>query len=168
MSPRPTRRAVLLSGAALVVLRPARALAAAPADVEALNALLSTEHAVIYDLSAAGATLPDVPRASVLAHYDEHRARRDALTQRIRALGGTPVAAAAAYADPVAGADGRADIEAIERAAVQAYYGAIAVVADAKARSLLADAYVTECRHWALARTYAGLSGAPLAFVTGA
>ena len=68
MSRRPTRRAVLLSGAALFLLRPDRALAAAPADVEVLNALLATEHAVIYDLSAAGATLPVGPRATVLAH----------------------------------------------------------------------------------------------------
>ena len=168
MNPRPTRRTVLLCAAAVAVWRPAPGYAAGPDDAKLLNTLLAIEHAVIYDLSAAGATLPIGRRAQVLTHYDEHRIRRDALTVRITALGGAPVAALAAYADPVAGANALADIETIERAGVQGYHGAITVVADTLARDLCAQAFIAECRHWALARAAAGLPGAPVAFVTGA
>lgn len=167
MSLRPTRRAVLLSGVALAVFRPVSAGAAAIDDAAALNALLATEHAVIYDLAAAGATLPVPGRAMVLAHYDEHRARRDLLVQRIHALGGTPVAALPAYADPDPAAYGNADIVVVERAAVRAYHGAIAVVGDASARALCVPAFVAEARHLALALAATGRAGAPSAFVTG-
>lgn len=136
-------------------------------DVDALNAVLAVEHAAIFDLSAAGATLPLPARTPVLAHYDDHRRGRDALTARIRKLGGTPVAALPAYADPLAGGDAYQDIITVERAAVQAYAAAIAIVVDSAARTLCAEGFVAECRHLAKARAAAGQAGAPEAFVTG-
>ncbi|MEO6712715.1 MAG: ferritin-like domain-containing protein [Mycobacteriales bacterium] len=167
MTPRPTRRAVLLAGAALAVVRPTSALAAPADDVAALNALLAVEHAAIYDLAAAGGTLSLVTRAVVVRHYDEHRARRDVLTQRIRVLGGAPVAALPAYADPVLGPDGTADIVAVEAACVQAYHAAIGSVADQLSRRICATAFIDECRHLALAKSAGGQAGAPDPFVTG-
>jgi hypothetical protein len=145
-----------------------QALAADGDDVAALNTLLATEHAVIFDLATAGATLPAAARATVLQHYDEHRARRDELTRHIRRLGGAPVAALAAYADPAGAARGPAAVIAVEAAAVRAYHASIATVGDTDARVLCAQAFVTEARHLALARSAAGLAGAPAAFVTGA
>lgn len=167
MTIRVNRRAVLIGTAVTLIARPGAAHAAAADDVAALNKVLETDHAAIYDLAAAGATLPLAVRATVLRHYDEHRARRDALEQRIRALGGSPAAALPAYADPVAGADPTADIVRVEQACVQAYRAAVAVVTDPTARQLCARAFIDEARHLALARSAAGLAGAPTAFVTG-
>ena len=167
MNVRPTRRAVLVSGVLLAVVRAAPSRAAVADDTGALNALLATEHAVIYDLAAAGATLPQAARALVLAHYDEHRARRDLLTARIRGLRGMPVAALPAYADPDLKSRGSADIVVIEQAAVRAYHGAIGVVREASARDLCAAAFLAESQHLALARVAAGRAGVPVSFVTG-
>jgi hypothetical protein len=165
-----TRRAVLRAGTLAVVSPagwPGRALAAATDDIGALNGLLAMEHAAIYDLAAAGATLTVPARAVVFGHYDQHRARRDLLEQHVRRLGGAPVAALAAYADPVAGPLGPAGVVAVEQACVQGYHAAVAVVADAGARELCSQAFVTEAAHLALARAATGAAGAPVAFVTG-
>lgn len=174
MTERPSRRIFIAigiaGGAAAAAAAGARVRPAAAADngdTAALNTLLATEHAVVYDLATAGATLSLSARATVLRHYDEHRARRDALTARIRSLGGAPVAALAAYGDPAPTAAGAAEIVAVEAAAVRAYHASIASVHDATARLLCAQAFVTESRHLALARAAAGFAGAPTPFVTG-
>ena len=167
MTPRLTRRSVLLAGIAVAAVRPSAAIATPRDDAAALNTVLAVEHAAIFDLAAAGATMPLAVRATVLRHYDEHRARRDTLTQRILALGGAPVAALPAYADPVSGPDGTADIVAVERASVRAYHAATGLLADAASRRLCATAFIDESRHLALARSAAGQAGAPGPFVTG-
>lgn len=163
-----SRRALLIAAALLAVVRAEPAHAVEVGDVAALNGLLTTEHAVIYDLAAAGATVPVAVRAAVLRHYDEHRQRRDELTERIRTLGGAPVAALPAYADPAVSAAGSADFVLVEQAAVRAYHGAISLVSDRAARVLCVEGFVAESRHLALARAAAGLVGAPVPFVTGA
>ncbi|MFE7752277.1 ferritin-like domain-containing protein [Streptomyces sp. NPDC057428] len=76
-----------------------------PADAEPLRAAqaaLAAEHAAVYGYGALGGRLEGARRGDATAAVDAHRARRDALARTVRDLGGTPVAADAAYALPFA------------------------------------------------------------------
>lgn len=63
----------------------------------ALQALLATEHAVIFGYGAVGAMLGGDARREALRAFDAHRARRDALGGLLRDRGVAPAAAASAY-----------------------------------------------------------------------
>ncbi|MFR0356857.1 ferritin-like domain-containing protein [Streptomyces sediminimaris] len=69
-------------------------------ELKALQAALAAEHAAVYGYGVVGGRIREARRAEARSAYDAHRARRDALTRRIRDLGGTPVAAAPGYALP--------------------------------------------------------------------
>ncbi|MEU6356604.1 ferritin-like domain-containing protein [Streptomyces sp. NPDC047072] len=69
-------------------------------ELQALQKALAAEHAAVYGYGVVGGLLREGRRAEALSAYDAHRARRDALTRTVRGLGGTPVAASAAYAMP--------------------------------------------------------------------
>ncbi|MFI6566936.1 ferritin-like domain-containing protein [Streptomyces sp. NPDC050534] len=69
-------------------------------ELKALQAALAAEHAAVYGYGVVGGRIREGRRAEARSAYDAHRARRDALTRRVRDLGGTPVAAAPAYALP--------------------------------------------------------------------
>jgi hypothetical protein len=137
-------------------------------DVALLNAVLTVEHAVVFGIATAGAQLPAAARTQALAYYDAHRRTRDALTERVFALGGSPAAALPAYADVVA-ASPAAAIVALERAAVRAYLDVIGGLHDKPARLLCVTAFGAEAVHLAEARRAAGVppADAATAFVTG-
>ncbi|MET7735476.1 ferritin-like domain-containing protein [Streptomyces sp. NPDC005402] len=86
-------------------------------ELEALQKALAAEHAAVYGYGVVGGRVRADRRAEAKAAYDAHRARRDALVRAVRGLGGTPVAAAAAYAlpfpvpDPAAAVRLAADLE---------------------------------------------------------
>lgn len=63
----------------------------------ALQALLATEHAVIFGYGAAGALLEGDARLQAVRAFDAHRVRRDVLGALLRDRGGQPLAAAPAY-----------------------------------------------------------------------
>lgn len=69
-------------------------------ELEALQEALAAEHAAVYGYGVVGGRIREGRRAEATAAYDSHRARRDALARAISDLGGTPVAASAAYALP--------------------------------------------------------------------
>ncbi|GAA3819778.1 ferritin-like domain-containing protein [Streptomyces coacervatus] len=69
-------------------------------ELKALQAALAAEHAAVYGYGVVGGRIRPGRRTEARSAYDAHRARRDALTREVRDLGGTPVAAAAAYALP--------------------------------------------------------------------
>ncbi|MFF4601182.1 ferritin-like domain-containing protein [Streptomyces sp. NPDC001339] len=69
-------------------------------ELTAVQAALAAEHAAVYGYGVVGGRIADDRRAEARAAYDAHRARRDALHREVRALGGTPPAAAAAYKLP--------------------------------------------------------------------
>ncbi|MEV6075392.1 ferritin-like domain-containing protein [Streptomyces sp. NPDC052069] len=71
----------------------------------AAQAALAAEHAAVYGYGALGGRVAGKRRGEAGAAHDGHRARRDALVRTVRDLGGTPVAADAAYALPFAVAD---------------------------------------------------------------
>ncbi|MEW2545710.1 ferritin-like domain-containing protein [Streptomyces sp. NPDC047002] len=75
--------------------------------LDATQAALEAEHAAVYGYGVVGGRAAADRKAEANAAYAAHRARRDALTRAVRDLGGTPRAAAAAYAlpFPVTGAD---------------------------------------------------------------
>ncbi|MFR9674626.1 ferritin-like domain-containing protein [Streptomyces sp. TR06-5] len=72
----------------------------AEVELEALQAALEAEHAAVYGYGVVGGRIADDGREAARAAWDAHRARRDTLHRRVRDLGGTPRAAAAAYALP--------------------------------------------------------------------
>ncbi|MEU5218306.1 ferritin-like domain-containing protein [Streptomyces sp. NPDC020807] len=73
--------------------------------LDAAQAALAAEHAAVYGYGVVGGRIGAARRAEATAAYEAHRARRDALRRTVRDLGGTPVAAEAAYALPFAVAD---------------------------------------------------------------
>ncbi|MEF3118297.1 ferritin-like domain-containing protein [Streptomyces chrestomyceticus] len=70
------------------------------AELRALQAALAAEHAAVYGYGVVGGRIGDDRRKEAREGYDAHRARRDELRRGVRDLGGTPRAAAAAYALP--------------------------------------------------------------------
>lgn len=68
------------------------------ADV--LQRLLSAEHATIYGYGALGAHLQGAEQASARQADEAHRARRDALRERLQSLSATPTPAAPGYELP--------------------------------------------------------------------
>ncbi|MEV6504085.1 ferritin-like domain-containing protein [Streptomyces prunicolor] len=80
------------------------------AELTALQAALAAEHAAVYGYGVVGGRIREGRRTEAKAAYDAHRARRDALVREVRDLGGTPVAASAAYALPFAVPDSAAAV----------------------------------------------------------
>ncbi|MFG2785468.1 ferritin-like domain-containing protein [Streptomyces prunicolor] len=80
------------------------------AELTALQAALAAEHAAVYGYGVVGGRIREGRRTEAKAAYDAHRARRDALVREVRDLGGTPVAASAAYALPFAVPDSTAAV----------------------------------------------------------
>ncbi|MER5967295.1 DUF4439 domain-containing protein [Streptomyces sp. NPDC002057] len=68
--------------------------------LDATQAALAAEHAAVYGYGVVGGRIGAERRAEATAAYQAHRARRDALRRAVRDLGGTPVAAEAAYELP--------------------------------------------------------------------
>ncbi|MCM2578911.1 ferritin-like domain-containing protein [Streptomyces meridianus] len=68
--------------------------------LEAAQAALRAEHAVVYGYGVVGGRIDDDRRAEARSGCDAHRARRDAMHRAVRRLGGRPEASAAAYAMP--------------------------------------------------------------------
>ncbi|MFF0559288.1 DUF4439 domain-containing protein [Streptomyces sp. NPDC020472] len=68
--------------------------------LDATQAALAAEHAAVYGYGVVGGRIGTERRAEATAAYEAHRARRDALRRAVRDLGGTPVAAEAAYGLP--------------------------------------------------------------------
>lgn len=71
-------------------------------SLRAAQAALAAEHAAVYGYGALGGRLEGGRRSDAAAASDAHRARRDTLARKVRDLGGTPVAAHAAYDLPFA------------------------------------------------------------------
>ena len=94
-SPSPSATAAA-SQEALLAGRPAARAAA----VAALQAALGAEHAAVYGYGVAGAHLAGARQKAAARDWAAHEAARDTLAAMIIALGGQPVAAAAAYQLP--------------------------------------------------------------------
>ncbi|WP_431041891.1 ferritin-like domain-containing protein [Streptomyces sp. P1-3] len=100
---------------------------AAEADVlKAAQAALAAEHAAVYGYGVVGGRIGDDRLRQARDCYAAHRARRDALQRTVRDLGGTPVAAAAAYALPFPVPDAAAAV----RLAAELEHRVAAVYAD--------------------------------------
>jgi len=73
-------------------------------EVEALQTVLSAEHAAVYVYGALGGQTSQSAQPALFAAvsdaYATHRGRRDLLTREIADLGADPAAAAAAYELP--------------------------------------------------------------------
>ena len=68
--------------------------------LDAVQAALAGEHACVYACGLAGGLLDGPGQQAAAAARDAHRGRRDELSQVVRRLGATPVAALPAYALP--------------------------------------------------------------------
>ena len=60
---------------------------------DALQAALAGEHACVYGYGLVGAHAGTREESAARAAYDAHRARRDLVTDQVRARGADPVAA---------------------------------------------------------------------------
>ena len=74
-------------------------------EKDALQAALAGEHAAMYGVGVAGGKLAGARFAQATAAFEEHRRRRDQLTDLVIQNGGTPVAAEPAYDLPQAVTD---------------------------------------------------------------
>ncbi|MEV7419721.1 ferritin-like domain-containing protein [Streptomyces sp. NPDC089919] len=71
-----------------------------PGVLDAAQAALAAEHAAVYGYGVVGARAAGDRQAQAREAYAAHHARRDALARTVRALGGAPRPAEAAYALP--------------------------------------------------------------------
>ncbi|MFD8263684.1 ferritin-like domain-containing protein [Streptomyces griseoluteus] len=78
------------------------------AELTALQAALTAEHAAVYGYGVVGGRIGTPRRGEARSAYDAHRAARDTLARSVRDLGGEPVAASPAYALPFSVADSSA------------------------------------------------------------
>jgi hypothetical protein len=68
--------------------------------LDALQAALAGEHACVYGYGVLGPHAAIGDQSRVRSVYEEHRSRRDALADQVRAREGEPVAALPTYAVP--------------------------------------------------------------------
>jgi len=73
---------------------------ASAAEVSAMQAALSAEHAAIYGYGVAGAHLTGTDLTAATSDWVAHQVARDSLETMLRAAGVAPVAAAVAYRLP--------------------------------------------------------------------
>ncbi|WBQ02543.1 ferritin-like domain-containing protein [Kribbella sp. CA-293567] len=71
-------------------------------QVQTLQSALAGEHAAQYGVGVAGGKLTGAKARAAESLYEEHRRRRDKLTDLLTAAGEKPVAAAPAYDLPLA------------------------------------------------------------------
>jgi Domain of unknown function (DUF4439) len=114
-------------------------------EIEPLQTTLAAEHAAVFVYGVLGgrtsrSATPDLFDA-VASAYAAHRARRDQLIREITDLGGTAVAAEAAYATPLpldtADQVARAALE-VERSSAATYSWLVANTAGANRRRAIA------------------------------
>ena len=71
-----------------------------PPTIRALQAALAAENSAVYGYGVAGAHLTGARRATAVRYWVAHENARDTLTSMLTAMGGQPVATAAAYQLP--------------------------------------------------------------------
>ena len=105
-------------------------MAAADADIAALQGALAAEHAAVYGYGVAGALLSGADLANAKADWNAHQLARDNLEAMLTRRGATPVAASPAYELPftVGGAAAaRGLAAALEEGVTRAYLAMVAV-----------------------------------------
>ncbi|MFF4783821.1 ferritin-like domain-containing protein [Streptomyces griseorubiginosus] len=111
-------------------------------ELEALQEALAAEHAAVYGYGVVGGRIGAARRTEAVAAYDSHRARRDSLARAIGDLGGTPVAASAAYALPFPVPDAAAAVRfaAVLEDRVAGVYADVVRATEGERRGTAADA----------------------------
>lgn len=139
-----------------------------PALTKAAQAALAGEHAAVYGYGVAGAHLADDEREAAREALDAHRARRDALSAQIAALGAAPVAALPAYALPFPVTDAataRQLAGVLEQRLGPLYTDLVAAGSDPDVRALAAlavvDTAVRATRLTGTTSAFPGLDGRP-------
>lgn len=104
--------------------------------LDSLQAALAGEHAAVWATGRAAGELSGGRREAARKELDAHRRARDELRQRVRALGGEPVEAAAAYVEPfpVEGASDGRQLMAHINTALAATYADVAAASQPAAR----------------------------------
>jgi len=123
--------------------------------LEAVQAALAAEQAVVYGYGVVGSHLAKAAETYASDRLTEHLRRRDTLTTLVTAAGGTPVTARVAYQLPFAVTNAKSATllgAHLEQGANGAYWDLIAAaVANSPTRSLaigwLADSAVA-ANHW--------------------
>ncbi|WP_019634039.1 DUF4439 domain-containing protein [Actinomadura atramentaria] len=134
-----------------------------------LGAAVAAEHAAVYGYGVLGARLSGAARETATLVWNAHRAARDALADRLTALGAPVPAAAPVYRLPVRATDARsaARLAALLEDGVAAGYAGLAGAADPALRTLAARAMQEAARRAAHWRARAGESPDPVSAFPG-
>lgn len=128
---------------------------------EALQAALAGEHAALYGVGVAGGKLSGARFRAATTLYEQHRRRRDTLTDLLLEFGEKPAAAEPAYELPRAvtnAATATALVLLIEQRLAAVYGDLVESAEQAKVRTFAIQTLI------ATASTQLGWGGAPVAF----
>jgi hypothetical protein len=128
---------------------------------EALQAALAGEHAALYGVGVAGGKLSGARFRAATTLYEQHRRRRDTLTDLLLEFGEKPAAAEPAYELPRAvtnAATATALVLLIEQRLAAVYGDLVESAEQAKVRTYAIQTLI------ATASTQLGWGGAPVAF----
>lgn len=135
--------------------------ARAEGQLDALQAALAGEHAALYALGVAGGHLHGDRYLAASALYDDHRDRRDRLTDLVRATDADPAPAEPAYDLPspvTTPAAAAALVRLVEHRLTTVYGDLVASAEDGPVRTLAVQALI------ATAREVTRWGGPPTAF----
>lgn len=136
-------------------------------EIDALQAALAAEHAVIWGYGVVGAEVADTQQSDVRAVEQTHRTRRDDTAALLRSLAAEPTGAAAYYelpfpvTDPVAGL--RLAVH-LEDGAAAAWRFVLSQTEDAELRRTALDALIEAALQATRWRLTAGTRPATVAF----
>ncbi|MGN6088890.1 MAG: ferritin-like domain-containing protein [Actinomycetales bacterium] len=140
-----------------------------PTDVAPLQRGLAAEHAAIYAYGIVGAHLDGAEQQAARDELAVHQARRDAVSELLRAARYTPVAALPAYAvpTPVTTAAGARKLAAAVEGRVAAVWSEIVALTSPTVRlvaaAALTDAALAELRWTGQTSAFPGGPGAGVA-----
>jgi len=141
------------------------------ADIKILNTALSAEYEAIaaYQVGAESGLLQPEVLTLAVTFQSQHKEHAGVLSSTIGKLGGTATGPKTKYELPVEKLKTQADVLAfaasLEKGAVSAYLGAVALFANRDLAKAAASILGDEAMHWAVLRNALGDVPVPAAFV---
>ncbi|MFZ0693307.1 MAG: ferritin-like domain-containing protein [Alphaproteobacteria bacterium] len=168
-----------LSAAAVAILAGCESMASSKmadaadpaADIKILNTALSAEYEAIaaYQVGAESGLLQPEVLTLAVTFQSQHKEHAGVLSSTIGKLGGTATGPKTKYELPVEKLKTQADVLAfaasLEKGAVSAYLGAVALFANRDLAKAAASILGDEAMHWAVLRNALGDVPVPAAFV---
>ena len=141
-------------------------------DVTILNTALGAEYEAVaaYQVGAESKLLQKPVLNLAVTFQSHHKEHAKVLSDTIKKLGGTPVAAKAKYDFPVGKLKTQADVlrfaAGLEKGAVSAYLGAVPLFENRDLAKAAASILGDEAMHWAVLRNALGEAPVPAPFMS--